>query len=142
MPRPRLSPGERTPSIHCTSRHGSVVVGVLATGTKGCRFDPGQGNRLLRAIIHSTSSFWMGNKAGGPMTKDFAACKRTLVSPMGMARLNSHFLRSSPTHSRDVSGDVQSTLVDKLGVSPSRSHLPRSTLLSSGDRTIGPGLQF
>jgi hypothetical protein len=43
---------------------------------------------------------------------------------MGMDRLNSHFLHPSPTRSRDVSGDGPSTLVDKLGVSPSRSHLP------------------
>jgi hypothetical protein len=41
-----------------------------------------------------------------------------------MDRLNSHFLRPSRTLSRDVSGDGQSALVDKLGVSPSRSRLP------------------
>jgi hypothetical protein len=41
-----------------------------------------------------------------------------------MDRLNSHFLRPSPTHSRDVSGDGQSALVIKLGGSPSRSRLP------------------
>jgi len=40
-----------------------------------------------------------------------------------MDRLNSHFLRPSPTRSRDVSGDGQSALVVKLGVSPSRSRL-------------------
>jgi hypothetical protein len=40
-----------------------------------------------------------------------------------MNRRNSHFLHPSPTRSRDVSGDVQSALVDKLGVSPSRSRL-------------------
>jgi hypothetical protein len=38
-------------------------------------------------------------------------------------RLKSHFLRPSPTGSRDVFGDSQSILVDKLGVSPSRSRL-------------------
>jgi hypothetical protein len=41
-----------------------------------------------------------------------------------MNRLNYLFLCESPTHSRDVSGDDQSALVDKLGVSPSRSRLP------------------
>jgi hypothetical protein len=40
-----------------------------------------------------------------------------------MDRLNSHFLRSSPTRLRYVSGDGQSALVVKLGVSPSRSRL-------------------
>jgi hypothetical protein len=40
-----------------------------------------------------------------------------------MNRLNSHFLRPSPTRSRDVSGDGQSARVDKLGFSPSRSRL-------------------
>jgi hypothetical protein len=40
-----------------------------------------------------------------------------------MNRLNSGFLRPSPTRSRDVSGDGQSALVDKLGVSPNRSRL-------------------
>jgi hypothetical protein len=39
-----------------------------------------------------------------------------------MDRLNSHFLRPS-TGSRDVSGDGQSALVDKLGVVPSRFRL-------------------
>jgi hypothetical protein len=42
---------------------------------------------------------------------------------MGTDTLNSHFLRPSPTRSRDVSGDSQSALVDKLGVSPIRSRL-------------------
>jgi hypothetical protein len=40
-----------------------------------------------------------------------------------MNRLNSHFLRPSPTRFRDVSGDGQSALVVKLGISPSRSLL-------------------
>jgi hypothetical protein len=42
---------------------------------------------------------------------------------MGTHRLHSHFLRPSPTRSRDVSGDGQSVLVVKLRVSPSRSRL-------------------
>jgi hypothetical protein len=47
------------------SRLGDVVVGVLATGPKGCGFEPGQGDGFLRAIkIRSTPSSRMGNKAG------------------------------------------------------------------------------
>jgi hypothetical protein len=52
-----------------------------------------------------------------------------------MNRLNSHFLRLFPTRSRDVSGDGQSTLVDKLGVSPSRSRL------LTGPHRYHPGTQ-
>jgi hypothetical protein len=50
----------------CTSgRLGGVVVSVLATGPKGCGFEPGQGEELLRVIkIHSTPSSQMGSKAG------------------------------------------------------------------------------
>jgi hypothetical protein len=52
------------------SRRGGVVVTVLATGPKGCEFEPGQGNRFLRAIkIRSTPSFRMGSKAGGPISR-------------------------------------------------------------------------
>jgi hypothetical protein len=51
-----------------------------------------------------------------------------------MDRLNSHFFRPSPTSSRDVSGDGQSALVDKLGVTPSRSRL------LSGSRRYHPGI--
>jgi hypothetical protein len=39
-------------------RLGDVVVSVLATGPKGCEFQPGQGDGFLRAIkIRSTPSF-------------------------------------------------------------------------------------
>jgi hypothetical protein len=48
--------------------------------------------------------------------------------------LNSHFLRPSPTRYREVSGDGQSALVDKLGVSPSRS------LLLNGSHRYHPGI--
>jgi hypothetical protein len=55
-----------------------------------------------------------------------------------MDRLNSHFLRPSPT-APEVSGDGQSALVVKVGVSPSQSRLLiGSHLLSSGDSTTGP----
>jgi hypothetical protein len=47
------------------SRLGDVVVSVLATGPKGCRFKPGQGDEFLRVIkIRSTPSSRMGSKAG------------------------------------------------------------------------------
>jgi hypothetical protein len=44
---------------------GDVVVSVLATGLKNCRFEPGQGDEFLRVIkIHTTPSSRMGSKAG------------------------------------------------------------------------------
>jgi hypothetical protein len=47
------------------SRLGGVVVSVLATGPKGCGFEPGQDDGFLRAIkIRSTPSSRMGSKAG------------------------------------------------------------------------------
>jgi hypothetical protein len=46
-------------------RLGGVVVSVLATESKGCGFEPGQGDGFLRAIIiRSISSSRMGSKAG------------------------------------------------------------------------------
>jgi hypothetical protein len=48
-----------------SSHLGGVVVSVLATGPKGCGFEPGLGDGFLRAIkIRSTPSFRMGSKAG------------------------------------------------------------------------------
>jgi hypothetical protein len=64
----------------------------------------------------------MGSKAGGPSRKILRHVKEILKSH-GMNRLNSHFLRPSPTRSRDVTGDGQSALVAMLGVSLSRSRL-------------------
>jgi hypothetical protein len=47
------------------SRHGGVVVSVLATGPKVCGFEPGQRDGFLRAIkIRSTPSSRIGSKAG------------------------------------------------------------------------------
>jgi hypothetical protein len=41
------------------------VVSVLATGPKGCVFEPGQGDGFLRAIkIRSTLSSRVGSKVG------------------------------------------------------------------------------
>jgi hypothetical protein len=53
----------------------------------------------------------------------FHGMLKNSCSPTRMNILNSYFLRPSPTRARDVSGDGQSALVDKLGVSPSRSRL-------------------
>jgi hypothetical protein len=49
---------------------GGVVVSVLATGPKGCRFKPGQGYRFLRTIkVHSTPSFGCKVKPKAPCHK-------------------------------------------------------------------------
>jgi hypothetical protein len=123
--------GNQKCQVHVSKyRLGGVVVSVLVTGPKVCGFEPGQGDGFLRAIkIRITPSF-------GWEVKPEVTCK--ILRHMGMDRLNSHFLRPSPNCSRDVSGDGQSALVDKLGFSPSRYHLPRSTSLSPGDSTTGP----
>jgi hypothetical protein len=48
-----------------TSRLGGVVVSVVATGPKGFRFEPSQGDGFLRVIkIRSTPSSQMRSKAG------------------------------------------------------------------------------
>jgi hypothetical protein len=45
------------------------VVSVLATGPKGRGFEPGHGDGFLMAIkMHSTPSFQMESKTGGPMS--------------------------------------------------------------------------
>jgi hypothetical protein len=61
---------------------------------------------------------------------------------MRMDRLNSHFLCPLQLAPSVVSGDGQSALVDKLGVSLSQSRLLTGThRLSSGDSTAGLGPQ-
>jgi hypothetical protein len=73
------------------------MVSVLATGPKGCGFEPGQGDGFLRAIkIRSTPSSRLGSKAGRSHVVRFYGMLKNL-SPTGMDRLNSHFLRPSPT---------------------------------------------
>jgi hypothetical protein len=48
------------------------VLGVLATGPKGCGFEPSQGNGFLRVIeIHNTPSSQMGSKAERSHVKRF-----------------------------------------------------------------------
>jgi hypothetical protein len=57
------------------------VVSVLATGPKGCWFEPSQGDGFLRAIkIRSTHSSRMGSKAGGPCRKILRHVKEFLKS--------------------------------------------------------------
>jgi hypothetical protein len=51
------------------SRLGGVMVSILATGPKGCVFEPSQGDGFLRAIkIRSTTSFRLEVKREGPMS--------------------------------------------------------------------------
>jgi hypothetical protein len=64
-----------------------------------------------------------GSKAGRYHFVRFYGILMKSWSPTGMDNLNYHFLLQSLTGSRDVSGDSQSALVDKLGVSSSRSRL-------------------
>jgi hypothetical protein len=65
-------------------RLGGLVVSVLATGPKGCGFEPGQGDEFLRAIkIRSISSSRMGSKAGRSHVVRFYGIKRTLEVPQG-----------------------------------------------------------
>jgi hypothetical protein len=51
------------------------VVSVLATGPKGRRIEPGQGDGFLRVIkIRSIPFFRWEVKPEGPMSKDFTVC--------------------------------------------------------------------
>jgi hypothetical protein len=51
------------------SRLGGVVVNVLATGPKGCGFEPGQDDGFLRAIKSCRKPhFRMESKAEGPIS--------------------------------------------------------------------------
>jgi hypothetical protein len=57
-------------STHNLSCLGGVVVSVLATGPKGCRFEPSQGDGFLKVIkIHSTPSFGWEVKSEFPCPK-------------------------------------------------------------------------
>jgi hypothetical protein len=136
------------------------VVSVLATGPKGCGFEPGQGDRFLRVIkIHSTPSFGWEVKLEIPCHKILWHVKELLKSH-GDVETKCSF--PSPTCSRDVSdgkkpastgaatemslltgppdstGGCQSTLLDKLGASPSQYHYSWSTLQITHVLTKGP----
>jgi hypothetical protein len=68
------------------------VVSVPATGPKGRRFEPGQGDRFLRAIkIRSKLFFGWEVKPDVLCHKIFRRVK-DFLSPIGTDRLNSHFL--------------------------------------------------
>jgi hypothetical protein len=116
------------------SHISGVVVSVLATGPRGCRFKPGKGVGFLNAIkILSTTSSRMESKAvrSHVVKNSF---------PTGMNRINSHSLHPSPT-APEVSGDGQNGLVVKLS-SPCRSRLLiASHSLLSGESTTDPRLQ-
>jgi hypothetical protein len=100
-----------------------LPVSVLATGSKGCGLEPGKDDGFLRAIkIRSKTFSRMGIKAGRSHVRFYGKLKNSW-STTGMDSLNSYFLHQSPTGSRDISGNGQSALVDKLGVRPSRSRL-------------------
>jgi hypothetical protein len=125
--------------ISAVSHLAGVAVSVLATGPKCCGFEPGQGDGFIRVIkICSTPSSRVGKKAGKSHVVRFYCKWEKSWSPKGMYRLNFNFLRQYPT-APEVSGDGQSALVVKLGVSPSWSRLlTGSHSLSSWDSTTGP----
>jgi hypothetical protein len=110
---------------------GGVVVSVLATGPKGCRFKPSQGDGFLRAIkIRSTPSFGWQVKPEVPCHTILHYVKDLLKSH-GDRQIKLSFPSSilllAPgmsllTGPPDSTGGCQSTLVDKLGVSPSQYH--------------------
>jgi hypothetical protein len=84
------------------SRLGDVVVSVLATGPKGCGFEPGQGDGFLRAIkIRSVRSFEWEVKPEVPCRKILRHVKDLVMSHGN--KLNFHFLLLPPTSIRDVS---------------------------------------
>jgi hypothetical protein len=63
------------------SRLGGVVVSVLASRPKGCRFEPGQGDGFLRVIkICSTPSFGREVKMEVPRCKILQHVKDLLKS--------------------------------------------------------------
>jgi hypothetical protein len=113
------------------SRIGGVVVSVLATGPKGSRLYPGQGDGFLRAIkIQSTPSFGLEVKPEVPCRKILRHVKDLLKShgdrytkfsfPSSILLLAPKIsLLTGPPNSI---GGCQSVLVDKLGVSLSRYH--------------------
>jgi hypothetical protein len=96
---------------------------VLATGPKDRRFEPGQGDGFLRAIkIHSTPSSWMGSNGRSHVVKILQHVKE-LFKSHGDGQTKFSFPSSISYCCRCVSGDGQSALVVKFGVSPSQSRL-------------------
>jgi hypothetical protein len=101
---------------------GGVAVSEVATGYKGRGFKPGRGGGFLRAIkICNTPSF-------GWEVKPEVPCKilrhvNELLKSHGDEYTKFSFHSPIFYCSRGVSGDGQSAVVVKLGVSPSRSRL-------------------
>jgi hypothetical protein len=85
-------------------RLGGVVISVLANGPKDYGFEPGQCDGFLMAIkIRSTPSSRMGSIAGrSHVVRFYCMC------PLGINRLNSHFLRPSPTPPERSGSQVRS----------------------------------
>jgi hypothetical protein len=107
------------------------VVSVLATGPEGREFEPGQGDEFLRAIkIRSTPSF-------GWEVKPEVPCRKILSLEVPRGRreyILISFGHSPMTGPPDSTCGCQSSLVDKLGVSPSRYHRTMPTKQSPGDQ--------
>jgi hypothetical protein len=102
------------------SRLSRVVVSVLTTEPKDCGFEPGQGDGFLRAIkIRSTPS---SRTRKVPCRKTLRHVRDPLKS-FGDGQAKFSFPSPISYCSKGVSGDGQSALVVKLGVSPSRSRL-------------------
>jgi hypothetical protein len=115
-----------SPLVHCC--HGGIVVSVLATGSKGCGFEPNKGDGFIRAIkICSTPSFGWEVKLEVPCRKILWYVKDILKSHGdGWTKFSfpSSILLLAPEMSLlagppDSTGGCQSALVDKLRVSHS-----------------------
>jgi hypothetical protein len=113
------------------SHLGGVLVSVLATGHKGHGFESGQGDGVLRSIkVCSTPSFGWEVKPEVPChniswhVKDPLKSHRDRETRFSFPSLILLLApeKSMPTGPPDSTGGVQSTLVDELGVSPSRYH--------------------
>jgi hypothetical protein len=73
--------------IQMRNRLCGVVISVLATRSKGRGFKPGRCDGFLILMKIAQHTFLrMGNKAGGHMSLDFTARKRTLHSMIEMLR--------------------------------------------------------
>jgi hypothetical protein len=125
------------------SRLGGVMASVLATGPKSNGFQPGQSDGFLRAIkIRSTPSFGWEVKPEVQYRMILRHVKHLLKSHGdGQTKFSfpSHILLPAPEMSL-LTGllDCQGTLVDELGVSPSRHYHSMIHLAITRGRTTGP----
>jgi hypothetical protein len=121
------------------SLHG-VVVSVLVTGPKGCRFKRSQGDGFLKVSeVCSTPSFRWEVKPEVPCCEILRHVK-DLLKPTGTDRLNSHFLHpfSYSLQSCLCWQDCQSALVDKFGVNSSWYHHSMVHITVTRGWIIGP----